>query len=110
MKEKVIKGSQNVFADIGVHEPDTVLIRSQLMSRITEIIKERGLRQKEAGKILGLEQGRVSELMNGKLGLFSLEYLYKMLNALEQDVEIIVKPKTANEKVATTSVLLAIQP
>lgn len=108
MKEKVIKGSKNVFADIGVPEPDTALIRSRLMSRVTEIIKERGLSQGEAGKMLGLEQGRVSELMNGKLSLFSLERLYKLLNALEQDVEIIVKPKTANEKVATTSVLLAI--
>lgn len=110
MKEKVTKGSNNVFADIGITQPDTALIRSQLMSRIAEIIKDRGLKQGEAGKLLGLEQGRVSELMNGKLSLFSLEHLYKLLNALEQDVEIIVKPKTANEKVATTSVLLAIQP
>lgn len=108
MKDKVIRGTGNVFADIGVPESDTALIRSQIMSRITEIIKERELNQGQAGKVLGLKQGRVSELMNGKLSLFSLEHLYKLLNALEQDVEIIIKPKTASEKVATTSVLLAV--
>ncbi len=110
MEGKVTKGSHNIFADIGVPEPETALIRSQIMSRITEIIEERGLNQAQAGKILGLQQGRVSELMNGKLSLFSLEHLYKLLNTFEQDVEIIIKPKSANEKVAMTSVLLAVQP
>lgn len=110
MKEKVTRGSHNIFADIGVPEPETALIRSQIMSRITEIIEERGLSQTQAGKILGLKQGRVSELMNGKLSLFSLEHLYRLLNTLEQDVEIIIKPKSENEKAATTSILLAVQP
>ena len=108
MKEKVIRGSGNVFKDIGLPEPETALIRSKIMTRVTEIIKERGLNQQKAGKILGLQQGRVSELMNGKLSLFSLEHLYRLLNALEQDVEIIVKPKLENEKAATTSLVLAV--
>lgn len=110
MSEKITRGSSNVFQDIGVSDPERTLIRAQIMSRITEIIKERGLNQTQAGKILGLTQSKVSNLMNGKLSVFSLEHLLRLLNALERDVEIIIKPKSPYEKVATTSVLLAVQP
>lgn len=107
MTKKVTKGTENIFNDIGLPDPDVVLIRSKIMSQLTEIIKDLGLTQKEAGKKLRLNQGRVSELMNGKLSLFSLEHLYKLLNFLERDVEIIVKPKTKYETKATTSLLVA---
>ncbi len=105
MSEKITKSTGNVFKDIGLPEPDAVLIRSEIMSQITEIIKERGLTQKAAGKLLGLSQGRVSELMCGKLSLFSLEHLYKLLNYLERDVEIIIKPRTRYETKASTTLI-----
>jgi len=109
MKEKIIRGSNNVFADIDIPEPDAALIRSQIISHITEIINERGLKQVATGKMLSLGRLRVPELMNGKLSLFSLEHLYKLLNALGHNVEIIIKSKSANAKVATTSVVMTIQ-
>ena len=105
-KEKVHRGSGNVFADIDVAHPERVLARARVMSRITELIKERGLTQKEAGELLDLPQSKVSCLMSGKLSLFSLEHLFELLNALDRDVEIIIKPKTKQEKFATTQVLL----
>ena len=104
MKEKIYKGSCNVFADLGLPHPERVLARSQMMSRITEIIKERKLTQKEAAKILGIPQSKVSCLMNGKLSMFSLDLLLQLLNALDKDVDIIIKPK--EEKRATTHVLM----
>jgi predicted XRE-type DNA-binding protein len=107
VKEKIHKGSGNVFSDIGVPHPERVLARSQIMARITEIIKERGLTQKEAASLLDLPQSKVSCLMNGKLSMFSLDHLFELLNALDSDVEIIIKPKTKEEKFATTHVLLA---
>lgn len=110
MSVKVTRGKGNVFKDIGVCDPERTLIRAQIMSRITEIIKECGLNQSQAGKILKLTQSKVSNLMNGKLSVFSLEHLIRLLNALERDVEIIIKPKSPHEKVATTSVLVAVQP
>ena len=76
------------------------------MSRITELIKERDLTQKAAGELLDLPQSKVSCLMSGKLSMFSLEHLFELLNALDRDVEIIIKPKTKQEKFATTQVLL----
>ena len=105
-KEKIHRGSHNVFADIGVEHPERVFARAQVMSRIAEIIKERGLTQKKAAELLGIPQPKVSCLMNGKLSMFSLEHLFELLNALDRDVEIIIKPKTNEEKVATTHVLL----
>ena len=110
MREKVTRGSGNVFQDIGVSDPERTLIRAQIMSRITEIIKERGLSQIQAGKILRLTQPKVSNLMSGKLSVFSLEHLFRLLNALERDVEIIIKPKSPHEKFATTCVLMTVQP
>ena len=45
--------------------------------------------------------------MNGKLSMFSLDHLFELLNALDRDVEIIIKPKSEEEEVATTHVLVA---
>jgi len=104
--EKIQRGSGNVFEDIGTRHPERVLVRAQVMSRITEIIKERGLTQKKAAKLLGIPQSKVSCLMNGKLSMFSLEHLFELLNALDRNVEIIIKPKTRREKVATIQVLM----
>lgn len=106
-KEPVHKGSGNVFADLGTAHPERVLARAQVMFRITEIIRERGLTQQAAADVLGIPQSKVSCLMNGKLSMFSLEHLFALLNALDRDVRIIIKPKTKQEKSATTQVLLA---
>ena len=106
-KARVHRGSGNVFVDIGVTHPERVLARAQIMSRIAEIIKERGLTQKEASELLGIPQSKVSCLVNGKLSMFSLDHLLVLLNKLDRDVDIIIKPKTKEEKVASTHVLLA---
>lgn len=106
-REKFYKGSGNIFEDIGSAHPERVLARAKIMERISQIIRERGLTQDKAAKILGLPQSKVSCLMNGKLSMFSLEHLFELLNALDSDVEIIVRPKTKEEKIATTNVFLA---
>ena len=109
-REKIHRGSGNVFADLGVAHPERVLARAQVMSRISEIITERGLTQKETAELLDIPQSKVSCLVNGKLSMFSLDYLFELLNALDRDVEIIIKPKTKEEKFATTQVLLTTTP
>jgi predicted XRE-type DNA-binding protein len=107
IKEKVHRGSGNVFADIGVSYSQRTLARAQIMSRMAEIIKGRGLTQKEASELLGVSQSKVSCLINGKLSMFSLDLLIILLNRLGRDVDIIIKPKTKEEKIASTHVLLA---
>ena len=107
IKEKIHNGSRNVFGDIGLPNSKIVMARAQIMFRIAEIIKERGLTQKETSELLWIPQSKVSCLMNGKLSMFSLDHLFELLNALDRDVEIIIKPKTKDEKFATTHVLMA---
>ena len=104
-KEMIHRGSDNVFADIGVTHPERVQARAQVMFLISDIIKKRSLTQKQAAAILGIPQSKVSCLVNGKLSNFSMDHLFELLNALDTDVEIIVKPKTKEEKSATTHVL-----
>ena len=104
-KEMIHRGSDNVFADIGVTHPERVQARAQVMFLISDIIKRRGLTQKQAAALLGIPQSKVSCLVNGKLSNFSMDHLFELLNALDTDVEIIVRPKTKEEKSATTHVL-----
>ena len=106
-KDKIYKSSGNVFQDIGCAYPERLLTRAKTMFRISEIIKERGLTQNKAAKLLGIPQSKVSCLMNGKLSAFSLEHLFELLNALDSDVEIIIKPKGKEERIATTHIVLA---
>jgi predicted XRE-type DNA-binding protein len=103
---KVHRGSGNIFADIGTAYPERTLARAQIMFRIAEIIKKLNLTQKEASDLLDIPQSKVSCLINGKLSMFSLDHLLMLLNKLGRDVEIIIKPKLKEEKVASTHVLV----
>jgi predicted XRE-type DNA-binding protein len=89
---RVRKSSGNVFADLGVHDPQDILARAQLANRLCQIIESRGLTQTRAAKLLRLDQPKISALMHGKLKGFSVERLIRCLNELGQEVEIIVRP------------------
>ena len=90
----VIESSGNVFADLGIAEPDEELAKAQLASLIRDTIKRRRLTQAEAAALTGLDQPKVSALVNGRLGGFSSDRLMRCLTALGQDVEIVVRTKT----------------
>src|SRR3954462_5010801 len=90
----VTPSSGNVFADIGVPEPDEELAKAQLASRIREIVRRSGLTQVTAGAVMGIDQPKVSALLNGRLTNFSSERLMRLLTRLGQDVEIVVKTKS----------------
>jgi len=85
-------GSGNVFADLGLPHPEQEFLKSRLTLQIYRLIKARGLKQADAGKILGIKQPHVSLLMRNRSGTFSVERLMEFLTALGQDVEITVRP------------------
>jgi len=87
----VTGSSGSVFADLGVAEPEEELTKAQLASHIRHTIKRRRLTQLQAGQRIGLDQPKVSALMNGRLAGFSSDRLMRFLAALGQDVEIVVK-------------------
>ena len=86
------KSSGNVFADLNLPHPEQELLKAKLTLQIYRLIKERGITQTEAGKVLGIKQPHVSLLMRNRSGSFSVERLMDFLTALGQDVEITVKP------------------
>jgi predicted XRE-type DNA-binding protein len=89
----VIEGSGNVFADLGVCEPEEELAKAQLASLIREAIRRRRLTQAAAAALTGLDQPKVSALVNGRLGGYSGDRLMRCLTALGQDVEIVVRTR-----------------
>lgn len=88
---QVTEGSGNVFADLGVAQPDEELAKAQLASLIRDAVKRQRLTQAEAAALMGLDQPKVSALVNGRLGGFSSDRLVRCLTALGQDVEIVVR-------------------
>jgi predicted XRE-type DNA-binding protein len=89
----VTASSGNVFADLGFAEPEEELTKAQLASHIRQVIKRRRLTQLTAATLMGIDQPKVSALLNGRLTNFSSERLMRLLTALGQDVEIMVKAK-----------------
>jgi len=90
--KKVTATTDNVFADLGLPRPDQELIKADLTLKIFRIIRERGLTQTAAAKLLGVKQPQVSLLLRNRAGSFSVVRLLEFLTALGQDVEITVRP------------------
>jgi predicted XRE-type DNA-binding protein len=84
--------SDNVFADLGLPNPEHKLLKAELALQIYKIVKARRLTQTQAGQLLGIRQPHVSALMRNRAGNFSIGRLIEFLTALGQDVEITVKP------------------
>ena len=92
------KSSGNVFADIGVAEPEEALAKAKLAFSISEIIKRRGWTQTKAAEFLEIDQPKVSAIRHGRLSGFSTDRLLKYLTVLGNDIEIIIKDKPRAKK------------
>ena len=92
-KIPVTAGSGNVFADLGFENPEEELTKAQLATEIMRAIKRRRLTQGAAAELMGIDQPKVSALLNGRLSNFSSERLMRLLTALGHDVDITVKAK-----------------
>ena len=94
----VIPSSGNVFADLGLPNADELLAKADLARTIRHLIEERGLSQRAAAPIVGASQPDLANLYRYRLEGFSLERLSRMLNALGQDVRIVVQPAPRTRK------------
>ena len=93
MVRRMERSSGNVFADIGFppEEAAHLLIRADLMGQVRSLIAARGLTQKAAAKALGVTQPRVSDLVRGRIDLFSIDTLVEMLTRLDVAVTVTTK-------------------
>jgi predicted XRE-type DNA-binding protein len=89
----VERSSGNVFEDIGLAQSAELLAKSEIAARIAAIIQKRGLTQAKAAEVLGIDQPSISDLVRGRLRGFSSDRLFRFLNALGQDVRIVIVPR-----------------
>ena len=89
-------GSDNVFADLGLVNAEELKTKTLLLIEIRRIVKRKKLKQSKIASLLGIPQPKVSKLLNGMASGFSTDKLMHFLNVLDQDVNIIIKPKPRN--------------
>lgn len=77
----VTPGSGNVFADLGFAEPEEELTKAELASHIRQVIQRRKLTQVAAAALMGIDQPKVSALLNGRLANVSTDRLMRLLTA-----------------------------
>lgn len=80
--------SGNVFADLGIANPELALAKAQLVQRIRDLIAAKRLTQAKAAELLGLDQPKVSALVRGRVEGYTLDRLFRYLHALGQKIEI----------------------
>jgi predicted XRE-type DNA-binding protein len=101
----ISRGSSNVFADLGFPDAEARQTRLRLAYALNTILDEQRLMQTAAVAPLGLNQPKLSALRNYKLEGFSVERLMTLLNALDQDVEIVIRAKPRSRAAARISVV-----
>jgi predicted XRE-type DNA-binding protein len=122
--ERIVRGSTNVFADLGYADADERQTKLRLAYALNSIMDERRLSQaappsakregparqrhdRAAATRLGVNQPKVSALRNYKLEGFSVERLMTFLNALDRDVEIVIRKKPRSRAAGRISVVAA---
>jgi predicted XRE-type DNA-binding protein len=102
----VTPSSGNVFADLGLPDADELLAKADLVHAIQQLVRGKKLSQRAAATMLGVAQPDLSKLFRGRLEGFSIERLVRMLNALDQDVRIVVQPNPPSRRRGTVRTLL----
>ena len=96
---KIVRGSGNVFADIGVPDPETHLIKAELVRRISNLIGEQRMTQAAAARAMAMTQPDVSKMLTGQFRPVSIERLMQCLVALGQCVTIdVAAPESRRTK------------
>jgi predicted XRE-type DNA-binding protein len=98
----VTRSSGNVFRDVGFRseEAEHLLVRSDLLIQLQKAIASRGMKQWEAAKALRVTQPRISDLLRGRVDMFSTDMLIDMLARLGIQVRVVLKPARIRKRVA----------
>ena len=106
-QERIVRGSDNVFADLGYADAEERQTKLRLALALKTILDQRKLNQADAATKLGVNQPKVSALRNYKLEGFSVERLMTLLTALDQDIDIVIRKKPRSRGTARISVIAA---
>lgn len=104
---KFVRGSGNVFADIGLPNAEEHLLKAELVSKLDDIVRGKKLTQTAAARILGVGQPDLSKILRGHFQEVSVARLLRFLSAFDQKVEIVVTPMPKGRKPKRASVRAA---
>ncbi len=90
-EKEIVRSSGNVYADLGLEDPQSMLLRARLAMAISELIKAEGWSQREAAARMQTTQPRINDAVRGRIGSMSIDRLVDMLAAAGQQVEIRVR-------------------
>lgn len=99
----ITRGSGNVFADLGLPNPEERLVKARLASRIYDVIEARGWTQKHTAEVLRVSQPDVSKITRGQLREFSVSRLMGFLTKLDNRVTITV----SSDELPTQEIVVA---
>jgi predicted XRE-type DNA-binding protein len=105
---QIEEGSGNIFADLGLANPEERLAKADLAIRIAGAIRARRLTQARAARTLNIDQPKVSRLLRGQLSGFSTERLMHFLTLLGRDIEIVVRPTPRSRRQGRVRVVAAV--
>jgi predicted XRE-type DNA-binding protein len=100
-RETITHGTDNIFADLGLPNPEEHLAKSGMVMEIAKAIKARGLTQREAAKLVKMDQPTLSKMLRGQFSSISMDRLFDILNRLGRHVEIHVKPVRGRQTAST---------
>jgi predicted XRE-type DNA-binding protein len=101
----ITRGTTNVFEDLGYADAADRQTKTRLAMAVNGLLNQRMLKQREIAVLLGVPQPKVSALKNYRLDQFSVEKLMAFLTALNQDVEIMIRPHAVPAEAGRISVL-----
>jgi predicted XRE-type DNA-binding protein len=104
---EITRGTTNVFADLGYPDAAERQTKTRLAFAVNELLNSRKLKQREIATLLNIPQPKVSALKNYRLDQFSVEKLMEFLTVLEQDVDILIRPRS--DRTAGHISVLAVQ-
>ncbi len=106
-EEQIIEGAGNVFDDLGLKEPDELLANAELTHLVYAELRDRNLTPAAAARLLDIQEAEIAQLMAGRFIRLSTERLLHLLTALDRDVDIIVRPRSADRSRARLRVVSA---
>lgn len=90
---ELVRGSSNVFRDVGLPDADTEQMKAELAAEIIRILRERSLTNAAAARQAGLQEADISRIRNADLDRFTIDRLVKVLNGLGFHVGVTVSPR-----------------
>jgi predicted XRE-type DNA-binding protein len=102
---RITKGSDNIYADLGLPDAERMRVKATLALEITRTIQRRGLTQMAAAALIGMPQPKLSGMLRGEFRGISETKMLTCLNRLGHDVEIVVRPAVARRSTGRTRVV-----